>query len=169
MEVRTSAAPSKVKIFTFLLLSDGVLTHDLMQRRGMHCEMTCAMCDVCPVETSHHLFFQCSNALEVWGKFHALLQGADTIEQIWEDSIRYYCQATGQQRGVGVTTFMAVLWSLWRQRNEAIFRGVKQPTWQVASRAMEDAVLWTRYCGKGPNNRYQNRGAYQIREGLQVN
>lgn len=32
MEVWTSAAPSKVKIFTFLLLSDQVLTHDLMQR-----------------------------------------------------------------------------------------------------------------------------------------
>lgn len=43
---------------------------------------------------------------------------------------------------------MAVLWSLWRQRNEVIFRSKKLPPWLVANRASKDVKLWQQYCGK---------------------
>lgn len=40
--------------------------------------------------------------------------------------------------------FMAILSSLWRQRNGVIFRGLKLPTWLVTNQAREGAKLWTR-------------------------
>ncbi|XP_078180599.1 U-box domain-containing protein 33-like [Carex rostrata] len=45
-----------------------------------------------------------------------------------------------------MATFMAVLWSLWRQRNEVIFRDSKLPTRVVANRAEEDAKMWLKFC-----------------------
>ncbi|XP_078175174.1 uncharacterized protein LOC144568677 [Carex rostrata] len=147
MELWVSPAPSKVKFFCYLVLQDRVLTHEILQRRGMTCDLKCVMCDTCPLETAHHLFFQCPNAIEVWGRFLHLFQLADTVEDTWEASLRHHCYTTGQRKSEWATSFMAILWSLWRQRNELIFRGAKLPTWLVANRAREDAGLWTRYCG----------------------
>ena len=41
-----------------------------------------------------------------------------------------------------VVRFMSVLWSLWRQRDELIFRGTKLSSTLVANRAEEDARMW---------------------------
>ena len=113
----------------------------------MNCKMKCVMCDVCPFETSQHLFFECPNAIEVWERFPQLFKHANSVEETWADSLRWHCQSTGKKKGEWATAFMAVLWALWKQRNEVIFRGSKLPTWLVANRAREDAGLWTRYCG----------------------
>lgn len=141
-----ATAPSKVKIFTFLLLNNRVLTHEIMHRRGISCEAKCVMCEVCDVETSHHLFFQCQNAQEVWGKFTNLIRVEDTVHNTWENSRHHY--SARLHKRIWVTRVMSVLWSLRKQRNELIFQGTKLPVWLVANRAKEEAQLWIRYCGK---------------------
>lgn len=148
MEIWSAAAPSKVKIFTFLLLKDRILTRDGLQRRGINCEEHCVLCDERPLETVHHLFFQCQNAREVWAQCSDIMQSRDLVSEIWESSRLLYCSKEGNQRQDWVVNFMAVLWSLWRQRNEVIFRGSKVPPWLVASRADEDTKLWLRFCSK---------------------
>lgn len=86
MELWTAAAPSKVKFFTYLLLQNRILTHEVM-RRGMQCDMQCVTCDDCPIESSQHLFFECPNAVEVWGRCRNLYQHAPTVTDTWEASI----------------------------------------------------------------------------------
>ena len=104
------------------------------------------MCEACPVETSHHLFFECTNAREVWSSFHQLVQPHNTVSDTWDASCHQFCRETGKSKSEWIIAFMAVLWSVWRQRNEVIFCHVKMPSWLVVNRAREDAKLWGRYC-----------------------
>lgn len=64
---------------------------------------------------------KCARGMEI----NSLLLGADSVQTAWEGSSKLYCQATGQQKSTWTSLFMSVLWSLWRQRNDAIFRSVK--------------------------------------------
>ena len=123
-------------------------THEVIQNRGMNCEMRCVLCTDCPLETAQHLFIDCVNARQVWSRFQHLVQFRFSIMATWDASWVNYCQQTGHHKRGWATIFMAVLWSIWRQRNEAIFRSTKLTPWMVASRAAEEARLWSRYCGK---------------------
>lgn len=58
--------PPTVKVFLYLLIKGKILTHDVMQQRGFNCEMSCTACRNCTLETSIHLFFECSFATSVW-------------------------------------------------------------------------------------------------------
>lgn len=100
------------------------------------------MCDDGTVETANHLFFHSRSAMEVWSQFANFMINGDTVEDTWEASSSYYCGNSGTLRHVWITNFMAVLWSLWRQCNEVIFRGKKISPWLVANRAKDDARLW---------------------------
>jgi hypothetical protein len=141
-----------VNFFAFLLLNDRILTYEVMQIRGMSCELRCVMCDAYPLETSHHLFFDCPNAREIWQRFPKLIQLQETVQSTWRASCSYFCHFTGKKKHDWATAFIAVLWFLWKQRNEAIFRGVKMPTGLVINKAREEGGLWARFC---------NRGAFQ--------
>lgn len=152
MELWISRAPSKIKIFTYLVLQDRVLMHEVMQRRGMIYEMKCVMCDTCPIETGQRLIYECPNAIEVWGRFHHLFQHADMVEDTWDASLRKHSLTAGQRKQEWATAFMAILWSLWKQRNEVIFYGSKLPAWLVANQARENVVLWICDCGNSNVN-----------------
>lgn len=72
MEIWQSFAPTKVQIFTFLLLNNRLLTHDNMLTRGMTCEEECVMCSSCHQETVLHVFFSlsvCYSSVELHGGF----------------------------------------------------------------------------------------------------
>lgn len=74
MEIWTAAAPSKVKVFTHLMLKNRILTRDTLQRQGINCETNCVLCEILTLETHNHLFFQCLNAQAVWGRFTNLMR-----------------------------------------------------------------------------------------------
>lgn len=57
MRVWTSRVPPTVRVFTTLMLRDKILTHEVMNRRGMHCDMNCILCVNCPIESTLHLLF----------------------------------------------------------------------------------------------------------------
>ncbi|XP_078169473.1 uncharacterized protein LOC144563882 [Carex rostrata] len=129
-----AAAPLKVQVFSQLLLKDKLPTREMLQRRGMSVEPHCVMCQDCSVETAKNLFFTCQNAKEVWSRFATFLQIGDAVRDTWEASCNFYCSSNRERnRHVWITYFMSVLWSLWRQRNEVIFRDKKLPSWLVAN------------------------------------
>ncbi|XP_078174442.1 uncharacterized protein LOC144568087 [Carex rostrata] len=148
-EVWAASAPSKVKIFAALLLENRILTRERLQTRHINCEDHCVMCDMDTLETSHHLFFQCVNAREVWACVGDVMQEEASVQETWEASMDRYGSKQGNQRQIWIVLFMAVLWSIWRQRNEVIFRGTKLPVRLVANRAKEEAQLWQRFCKRG--------------------
>lgn len=123
-EIWISPTPSKVKVFAYLLLQGRILTHDVMIKRHMGCELRCVLCNNCDLETTHHLFFSCQYATRVWDRIELhmrskLMIREDTVEQTW-DSSRTSCSIAGNKK-VWTSKFMCVLWFIWRHRNEKIF------------------------------------------------
>ena len=102
------------------------------------------MCDNCSMETAHHLFFQCSYAQVVWHRMDPenLMQTADTVLETWELSRARYSASLGVPQRQWATRCMAVIWLLWKQRNEVIFRGKRRPPVVLSCMAGEEARLW---------------------------
>lgn len=48
---------------------------------------------------------------------------------------------------------MGVLWGLWKQRNEVIFRGKRMPLGILAGRIKEETTLWLSFCKGGNHSR----------------
>lgn len=69
----------------------------------------------------------------------------DTVEETWESSRKK--GGTGGSIKKWASNFMCVLWSIWRQRNEKIFRDRIMPPRQLADRIAEESKLWLQYCG----------------------
>ena len=109
--------PLKVKIFGWLLLRQCLPTRYAHSRWSPKVSASCPMCSR-EDEDCTHLFFQYPVAQEAWnlkGTF-----GVDTrlAESFW-DSTRhgpYRCEAEWQK-------LFALLWALWRHRNEVLFQG----------------------------------------------
>lgn len=65
--------PPTVRIFTFLCLKGKLLTHDVMLRRGMQCDLGCVLCASCQLETIYHIMFQCDYARRFWSWYSRIL------------------------------------------------------------------------------------------------
>lgn len=72
----------------------------------------------------------------------------DPVSETWEASRQNYCTSVMRKKEKWVVRFMSVLWSLWRQRDELIFRGTKLSSTLVANRAEEDARMWLKIYAK---------------------
>lgn len=118
-----SYAPSKVKFFAFLWLHNKILTRDTMEKRGLYC----AMCAGCPLETVFHLFFECWYAIKVWSHFGDLISISNSVTGSWVRSWQKFKRTTQLDKRIWATMFMGILWSIWKQRNEYIFRGRRIP------------------------------------------
>ena len=114
------------------------------------CELKCPLCEDCVVKTAMLLMFYCVYAIRVWDYVQlrtglTLLIMDDTVAQIWHLSSS---TATGGERGrrLWATRFMVVLWHVWKQRNETIFRGLVMHPAILASKIIEEMGLWVRFC-----------------------
>jgi hypothetical protein len=58
------ACPLKIKLFTWLIAENKILTWDILQRRGFLGPSYCQLCKK-SMETTYHLFVECSFALAV--------------------------------------------------------------------------------------------------------
>lgn len=56
---------SRLRCSHFLIFRGRILTHDVMDRRGIPCEKLCCLCDSCEMEDVCHLFFECIYAQRV--------------------------------------------------------------------------------------------------------
>lgn len=142
-------APAKVKIFTFLLFKNRLLTHEVLENKGISCDLKCVLCDTCHLETSHHLFFTCSYARRVWTTLYSQNQAyhaGQTLEDAWDHFETNFAKLTKEARASRGPLFMAILWHIWRQRNERIFRGKSLPYESLVLTIREEASLWKCYC-----------------------
>jgi len=149
-EIWTSRTPSKVRIFTVLLLQDKLLTHEVMVRRSINCERRCVMCDTCELETAVHLILSCSYAERVWRYLDTqlgfkIMVPRETMGDTWDGSKRSRPRAVGKISWT--SRFMCALWMLWKQRNEKIFRNKRTPPALLADKILQEGNLWMRYCG----------------------
>ncbi|XP_057755327.1 uncharacterized protein LOC130974465 [Arachis stenosperma] len=86
-------------------------------------EITCVICGKAP-ESVHHLFFTCEYAWKLWGSalrfWNIHWVWAGDPRQCFESWI-YGTNRKGAKED-WMTTFFAVIWSLWKHRNAVIFK-----------------------------------------------
>ena len=120
--------PPTVKIFTFLVLKNKILTKVVLSRRGMNVDLACVLCTACMRETSLHLLFRCPYAIAVWRGVASALQcqilsTAASIKQTWYRSWSRISQGGAMKRKLWAASFMCTMWHIWKQRNAVVFGG----------------------------------------------
>ena len=69
-------APLKIKVFTWLVIHDKILSKENLAKKGWMGSISCVFCG-CAVESSRHIFLQCNVAKGVWTFFLQNSSGLD--------------------------------------------------------------------------------------------
>lgn len=93
-----------------------ILTRDNLQKRQHVNDLTCLFC--AEPETTQHMFFDCVVATIVW-EFMSLLLGKTLGSGL--EQIAHFWVGNRRNEVLNMTT-AAVLWSLWKCRNNLFFR-----------------------------------------------
>ncbi|KAF5198928.1 hypothetical protein FRX31_011489 [Thalictrum thalictroides] len=121
--------PMKVKFFLWTLVLDRTLTTDNLRRRGTMIHPVCCMCESIN-ESIPHLLMHCSMALRVWKsltrvkpEIYGILIEAPKVE----DLLERWTQGSNQELSRKVWRFLpyATLWTLWKTRNNKLFKRVE--------------------------------------------
>ncbi|KAF9622604.1 hypothetical protein IFM89_032503 [Coptis chinensis] len=117
--------PLKVKFLFWSALLGRTLTADALIHRGSVVSLICTMCGMVD-ESISHLFLHCSYSLEVWsimmqpfGLSFPRLARADSLEDLlrcWQKM-----RGNGFIAKLWKLTPYAVLWVLWKTRNDRVF------------------------------------------------
>jgi hypothetical protein len=107
------------KFFSWLLLQGRLNTKDMMSRKNFYVEFNdCILCNDCPQETIMHMFFECNFSQGFWWAIGIEWNVDMDIHQMIADAkIRYSMSFI-------MDIIITGCWSLWDQRNNAIFNGV---------------------------------------------
>jgi hypothetical protein len=109
--------PSRIHIFLWLLANNKTLTRDNLAKRKNLKDLTCVFCN--ELETVHHLFFDCCVANVLWSEISEAL--GMVVNPDFESVAKMWLLGKNFQH-INVCT-AAVLWSIWKLRNEFIFQG----------------------------------------------
>ena len=118
--------PPRVQFFLWLLSKNRNLTRDVLESRGKLLEdNTCLFCT--ERETSHHLFFDCVVARNMWCVISELLNldiGSDfeSIGGKWLSNKRFL---------IPNMCTSASLWCLWKLRNDMHFQNIRWRSMEV--------------------------------------
>ncbi|CAJ2628008.1 unnamed protein product [Trifolium pratense] len=119
--------PSKVSIFGWRLLLARLPTRKALERKRIISnprELCCAFC-FREEEDIDHLFFNCSISIQVWKKVYEWLDmNFITFEEVWKHFTTFgdlvKSKSLAKARHV---IWLATTWSIWRTRNNIMFRG----------------------------------------------
>ncbi|XP_045831366.1 uncharacterized protein LOC123922712 [Trifolium pratense] len=119
--------PSKVSIFGWRLLLARLPTRKALERKRIISnprELCCAFC-FREEEDINHLFFNCSISIQVWKKVYEWLDmNFITFEEVWKHFTTFgdlvKSKSLAKARHV---IWLATTWSIWRTRNNIMFRG----------------------------------------------
>jgi hypothetical protein len=108
--------PPRVHMFLWLLINNWTLTRDNLTKRRKVEDPTCLFC--AENESCRHLFFDCAVASRCWNvvsDIPSIQVGVDIINigKLWLSQKKYSL--------VNMIT-SAVLWSIWKLRNELCFQ-----------------------------------------------
>ncbi|XP_058783327.1 uncharacterized protein LOC131658005 [Vicia villosa] len=121
--------PSKIKIFGWRLLNNGLPTRKLLIRRGIivhNHEALCAFCGLI-TEDSNHLFMLCHKIRGVWLAVMKWLD-LDSVEAV--DCCSQIRLGVSNLKGKmksnrAAAIWMTVWWCIWRVRNAIIFKNAE--------------------------------------------
>jgi ribonuclease HI len=130
-------APPKVKNFVWRLCRNCLPTRLRLNQKGVNCPNHCVFCEE-SIEDSLHFFFLCNNSRQLWreaGWWHFIqphLLGHTGVAEIVFSVLQ-----------VLTADACTILWSLWQQRNNKIWRNHNEPVRVVMDRANNMLSDWS--------------------------
>ena len=120
-------------------------TRDRLISWGLQVPPGCVLCSLAD-ESISHLFFDCSFAVATWSRFCGRYLASPPTSLAAVVSLCHNLQGPYAPRAVAVLKLLnqVVIYSLWRERNARIFKGVstsQEATFRVVDRAMHDRLL----------------------------
>jgi hypothetical protein len=111
-----------------------------LRDKGVHCPLNRVIYEG-PHEDLHHVFFDCSFALQVWLRVGLWdkVQCACTHSNSVVDSIFTLLQVLSREES---QQFAALLWSLWKHSNLKLWQGVSKIVAHVVDRAIHLVKDW---------------------------
>ena len=116
-----SKCTNKWKVFVWLLLANRLNTRGLLKRKHMKLRddnYACLLCDRPPEETVEHLFFRCDFSSTCWGKLGITWPLHGNRVQLL-----HAAKATWG-RPMFMEVFIIASWSIWKERNNKLFRNM---------------------------------------------
>ncbi|CAN1322722.1 hypothetical protein LINPERPRIM_LOCUS32494, partial [Linum perenne] len=123
-----SAIPSKIACLCWKIYFRKLATNDNLQRRGFHLANRCVLCNS-ELESMDHLFLNCTYASEIW----TLLSSKLSIHGPFQSSVVGFIigwkglNCTMSFSSARKVLLHAVLWFIWKERNDRIFRDSSNP------------------------------------------
>jgi hypothetical protein len=130
----SSRAPSKVKIFTWLVVLDRLNSRANLHRKTIIDSDDCPTCTGV-AEDCNHLFFQCPAATAVWNKANIYLN-ITSFNDLWTHHSSNLPHAS-----VWNTVAMLMLCKIWDARNSRIFRCKIKTASQTISAVIQELGL----------------------------
>ncbi|CAN1767208.1 hypothetical protein LINPERHAP1_LOCUS10182 [Linum perenne] len=135
--------PTKVAGFLWQVAHGNISTIDNLMRRGLQIPNRCAMCEN-DNESIHHLFWSCSFASQVWSFFSSRLSLLGPFPRGVKEFVRAWkgLNCCGLFRPGVKVLIHAIVWAVWGERNNRVFRD-KRATWSVvASQVAHQVGRW---------------------------
>ncbi|CAN1131165.1 Putative ribonuclease H protein At1g65750 [Linum perenne] len=133
-------APPKFKIMTWRLARNIVPTRSVLEQRHIDAPGECGICEQ-GVESNNHLFFDCDFTRECWAKA-GLEQFIADLRTRSDSFLERLTRLLEHSDAGKIETAMAMLWSLWRERNARVWRNEKKPAFVVTRLAIEGLKDW---------------------------
>jgi hypothetical protein len=147
-------APSKVTIFGWRLLLDKLPTREALFKKGIitnNHDRSCIFC-LREVEESHHVFFNCNFSRQVWRIIFRWMKTTPLAFVNIHDHFSHFGKLIkgGNGKKFRHIIWLATTWSLWKKRNNIIFRGEEVNIPSLVDHIIYFAWFW--FIGRGGLN-----------------
>lgn len=120
-----SLVPSKVKAHGWRCLLDRLPTSENLLKRRVLATAEQAVCKLChgEIESSSHLLFSCTVAMDIWKEIYKWLGISTALPQTARSHLLQFQFGGSKNKGVSAI-WLATTWTIWLIRNDVVFRDV---------------------------------------------
>ncbi|KAJ9558242.1 hypothetical protein OSB04_012856 [Centaurea solstitialis] len=134
--------PPKLKTFVWQAVKGVLPTKDALHFRGVPALGNCGCCSNAPEDT-WHMFLSCSFAMDCWMQVGLQLETQRTIMDAMSFK-DWFFKMIGVANDRDKEKIVAVLWSIWRERNQRVWRQISKPPSMVVACGLEAVDEWKR-------------------------
>lgn len=132
----------KLNLFLWKAASGALPVGSALSRRGMTSDTVCKRCGA--EESEIHVLLHCPFAAKVWDLTPSLFKPSPSINTV--PLLLQACSKSVNLPPTGLCSplFPWILWNLWTGRNQLIFEDKKYTEQEVVSKALRDALAWSK-------------------------
>lgn len=147
-----SRIPQKVKAFSWTAALNKINTLDNLQKRRPHKALSPNVCIIClkNAESVAHLFLHCEVARYLWSRLF-IIKGESWV--CTESLLSFLAMdkvgfgGSKEKRILWECACFAIIWVIWIERNERIFKGRSQTVFLLWEKVLFLAAMWSKAAG----------------------